>query len=90
MKRSMSPAEKFWIGLGAYVLAADVYLWRHDHDTMSIQFGSWLKTRNGRAACITASGGMIVHLFYGMPLPMQRQAKRYLGGKKCREAYGKH
>lgn len=78
----MSPAEKFWIGVGAYILAADVYLWRHDHDTMSIQFGNWLKSRNGRAACSAATTAMVIHLFYGMPLPLQSQARKYLGGKR--------
>lgn len=81
-KPRVSPAEKFWIGLAVYVLGADVYLWRNDHDTMSIQFGDWLKSRNGRALCIAATAGMVIHLFYGMPLPLQRQMRKYLGGKR--------
>lgn len=81
-RAKMSPAEKFWIGLGAYILSADVYLWRTECDTLSVCFGGWLKSRNGRALCTAATTAMIIHLFYGMPLPLQRQAKRYLGGKR--------
>jgi hypothetical protein len=78
---ALTPAEKFWIGLGTYVLAADTILWRRDCDTMSVCFGNWLKTPKGKAACAVGTAGVVIHLFFGMPLPLQRQLKRILGGK---------
>lgn len=81
MKR-MSPAETAWLGLGAYVLVADVILWRTDRDTMSIQFGRWLETKAGRDLCLLCTAGMVAHLFWGLPLPFQAKARRYLGGRQ--------
>ena len=78
----LTPAEKFWVGLGLYILSADTYLWRKDCDTMSVCFGDWLKTKQGRAICAAATVGMVTHLWVGVPLPLQAQMKRYLGGKK--------
>jgi len=78
----LSHAEKAWLGLGLYVLAADVALWRSDNDTMSIQFGRWIQSKQGRALCILGTTGMVAHLFWGLPIPLQTQAKRYLGGRK--------
>lgn len=78
----LTPADKFWLGLGLYALAADVFLWRHDEVTMSCRFGEWLKSRNGKLACATATVALISHLYIGMPLPLQTQAKKYLGGIK--------
>lgn len=81
MKR-LTPAERAWLGLGVYILAADVFLWRTQCDTLSIQFGRWTQSRQGRSICILATAGMVAHLFWGLPLPLQTQARRYLGGRK--------
>lgn len=80
--RKLTPAEKCWLGLGVYVLAADIFLWRTENDTMSIQFSRWLQSPQGRSLCYLATGGMVMHLFWGLPLPLQTQAKKYLGGKR--------
>lgn len=80
--KKLSPAERAWLGLGLYVLVADVVLWRTENDTMSIQFNRWLVSKQGRAVCILVTAGMVAHLFWGLPLPLQTQAKKILGGKR--------
>ena len=72
----LSPGEKFWIGLGGYVLAADMILWRKGQKSMSQEFGKWLQTDNGRKLCIAVTIGMIAHLFWELPIPGQTQLKR--------------
>lgn len=77
----LTPATKFWIGLVGYVLLADTILWRTENHTMSVQWGQWLQTRKGQAACGAAWGIMTAHLFWSMPLPFQSKARKVLGGK---------
>lgn len=78
----LSPGEKAWIGLGAYVLTADIILWRTDNDTMSIQFGKWLDSDRGKALCFLATAGMIAHLFWSLPIPGQTNLKKIVTYKK--------
>jgi hypothetical protein len=73
---ALSPGEKFWVGLGAYVLAADVLLWRNDKATMSQEFGRWLQTRHGRYACAGATAFLVGHLFLELPIPGQTNLKK--------------
>jgi hypothetical protein len=87
MKR-LSPAARFWIGLGAYVLFADGFLWRRQHNTMSVQWGTWLQTPKGRYACIAAWAGLTAHLFLGMPLPGQKTLKSVMIGTRRNKKTG--
>lgn len=81
-RKKLSPAEKAWFGLALYILGADTFLWRTNTDTMSIAFSHWIESRQGRILCMLATVGMISHLWYGLPLPLQTQAKQILGGKE--------
>ena len=81
----LTPAEKFWIGLGVYVLVADGFLMKKGHHTMSVCFGTWLQTPRGRLACAAGAGALIAHLFWSVPLPGQtkfRQLVTYKNGVK--------
>lgn len=71
----IAPATKFWVGLGAYILGADTFLWRRKHDSMSIQWGNWLQTPRGRTTCVVVWGTLTGHLFLGIPLPGQERFK---------------
>lgn len=82
MKLKFTPAEKAWLGLGFYILGADVVLWRTSKDTMSIQFGKWIETKPGRMVCLLATAGMAAHLWWGLPLPFQARLRKHLGGRK--------
>lgn len=73
--RPISPAEKAWIALGCYILAADVYLWRKNVETMSVQFEHWLQTPMGRLACVAGTATITAHLWWGLPLPAQKQLR---------------
>lgn len=84
-KRKLTPAEKFWIGLGAYVLIADGILMKKDCATLSVCFGTWLQTPKGRLCCAAGAGALAAHLFWSVPLPGQttfRQLVTYKDGKK--------
>lgn len=72
----LTPGEKFWIGLGVYVLAADMILWRKGHHSMSQEFGKWIQTKNGRRVCIALTAGMVSHLFWEVPIPGQTKLKQ--------------
>lgn len=73
---ALSPGEKFWVGAGAYVLFADMMLWRRGHMSMSQEFGGWLKSPLGRYACGTGAAFMFGHLFLELPLPGQTNLKK--------------
>lgn len=83
-KPKLTPAEKFWAGLGVYVLVADGILMKRNHETMSVCFGRWLQTPRGRLACAGGAGALAAHLFWSVPLPGQtrfRQLVTYKNGK---------
>lgn len=84
MKR-LTPATKFWIGVGVYALAADTILWRSKNHTMSQQWGAWIQTRKGRTACAAAWGLLTAHLFWSVPLPLQGTAKKVATYKMKKE-----
>lgn len=71
MSKKISPAEKCWLGLLAYVLVADGFLMKKDHATMSVCFGTWLQTPRGRLFCAAGAGALAAHLFWSVPLPFQ-------------------
>lgn len=84
-RRKLTPAEKFWVGFGVYVLAADGFLMNKGHDTMSVCFGTWLQTPRGRLFCAAGAGALAAHLFWSVPLPGQtkfRQLVTYKNGVK--------
>jgi hypothetical protein len=72
----LSPGEKFWIGLGGYILAADMILWRRGHKSMSQEFGRWIQSPMGRKVAICFTAGLIAHLFWELPIPGQTQLKK--------------
>lgn len=72
---ALSPGEKFWVGLGVYILTADMVLWRKGHSTMSQEFGGWLQSRKGRYACMGATAFLVGHLFLELPIPGQTNLK---------------
>ena len=80
--RKVSPAEAAWLGLGMYILSADVLLWRIQKDTMSVQFSRWLQSRPGKNVCFLATAGLVAHLWWGVPLPFQASARRYFERRK--------
>ena len=84
----LSPATKFWLGLVGYIVVADASLWRRQHDTMSVQWGTWLQSPKGRAACIAVWGGLTAHLFLGMPLPGQKTLKSVVVGTRRNKKTG--
>lgn len=73
--RKMQPSETAWFGLVVYALAYDIWAWRNNKKTMSIQFGDWLATPQGRKACIIVWTTLTAHLFWGLPLPGQTKLK---------------
>lgn len=82
---ALSPGEKVWLGLGAYILTADAVLMKMDHPTMSVCFGTWLQTPRGRLFCAAGAGALAAHLFWSIPLPGQtkfRQLVTYRNGKR--------
>jgi hypothetical protein len=83
-----SPATKFWLGLIGYVVVADGFLWRRQHDTMSVQWGTWLQSPKARTICVLAWSGLTAHLFLGMPLPGQKTLKTVVVGKRRNKTTG--
>lgn len=68
MRLRLTPGEKFWIGLAAYVAAADYILWRNKTKTLSGTFAEWCETPRGRAICAAGAGVLGSHLFLKTPL----------------------
>lgn len=90
-KRKLTPAEIFWVGLGAYILMADGILMNKNHATMSVCFGTWLQTPRGRLCCAAGAGALIAHLFWSVPLPGQtkfRQLVTYRNGERISRPAG--
>ncbi len=73
---ALTPATKFWIGIGGYILTADMILWRRGNNSMSQEFGRWLQTPRGRATCLGGAAFLVGHLFLEMPIPGQTNLKR--------------
>lgn len=67
MKARLENGEAGWIGLIVYVVAYDLWQWRHDRPTLSIVFGRWCQRRPGKVLLAAAWSITTTHLFIGKP-----------------------
>jgi len=56
-----------WVGLVAYIVAAEYFLTHRSHPLMSESFDRWLGTPHGRILCWAVTGSTAAHLLNLLP-----------------------